>query len=117
VYADSLRHSASEGSESDEERVIRRGESARDTEMRANAFFVADLMSAAKREASRERGTEGENDRGISALVQEEFISTLSCYTTCQRERVRERVGEAGVCMCVHVFVCVCVCVYVRLYL
>ena len=98
---DSLRHSASEGSESDEERVIMRGESARDTEMRANAFSVADLMSAAKREASRERGTEGviqgEDDRGVSALVQEEFISTLSFYTTCQRERV----GKAGVYACV----------------
>ena len=99
---DSLRHSASEGSESDEERVIMRGESARDTEMRANASFVV-----AKREASRERGTEGENDRGISALAQEEFISTLSFYTTCQRERV----GEAGVyaCACARVRVCVCV--------
>ena len=87
---DALRQSASEGSESDEELAIRRGESSRDIGMRANAACVADMISAAKREASGRRDTEGQKDLGASALVQEEFISSLSFYTASPRERVGE---------------------------
>jgi len=48
------------------------------------------MISAAKREASGRRDTEGQKDLGASALVQEEFISSLSFYTASPRERVGE---------------------------
>lgn len=95
--ADTLRQSDSEGSDSDfkdEKRVVVCGEAAQDVRMRTNAAGGAALMSATKHKALEERGTEGENGRRISALVQDEFISSLSFYTTSHRERAADAEEE-----------------------